>query len=65
MYSRRVQHGRGLGTFFKSIISKVMPFIGNIFRSPVTKQLLTTAKDTAIDAGIFCSKKIYFFGAFF
>lgn len=51
-----IQRGRGLGSFFKSIIRTVLPALSSvgkaIIKSPTTSRILKTAKRSAIDAGL-------------
>lgn len=50
------QRGRGLGSFFRAIIRTVLPIISSVgskvVKSPITKNLIKTAKRSAIDAGL-------------
>lgn len=51
-----LQRGRGIGSVLASFFNTVLPVaksIGqSIINSPLTKQVLTTAKNSAIDAGL-------------
>lgn len=46
------QRGRGLGNIFGALLRAVIPVGKSILKSPITKSILTTAKDTAIQGGI-------------
>ena len=50
------QRGRGLGSIFSSLIRAVIPAASKVgkamLKSPITKELLKTAKDTAIQGGV-------------
>ena len=59
MYIHRgafTQRGRGLGSIFSSLIRAVIPVASKVGRamikSPITKELLNTVKDTAIQGGV-------------
>lgn len=51
-----VQRGRGLGNIFSSIFRAVAPTLAgigkSIIKSPITKNLLSTAKKSAVNAGL-------------
>lgn len=53
-YQRGVQfqRGRGFGSILSGLFRTVFPILKNIMKSPVTKKILTSAKNSAIDAGI-------------
>ena len=51
-----IQRGKGLGSLLSSLFRKVVPAITSIgksiIKSPVAKNVLSAAKDAAIDAGL-------------
>lgn len=46
------QRGRGLGNIFGSLMRAVIPLGKSIFRSPITKSILNSVKDSAIQGGV-------------
>jgi hypothetical protein len=53
---RYIQRGRGIGSILSSFFRTVFPIVksigSSILKSPVTKEVLSTAKNSAIDAGL-------------
>jgi outer membrane biosynthesis protein TonB len=51
-----IQRGRGIGSIFRSIGQFVLPAVStlgkNLLSSPITKSVLKTVKNSAIDAGL-------------
>jgi hypothetical protein len=47
-----IQRGRGIGSFFKALLRGFAPVLKSIIKSPVTKKIVTAAKDNAIEAGL-------------
>lgn len=46
------QRGRGLGNIFGSLMRAVVPIGKSIFKSPITKSILRTVRDTALEGGV-------------
>lgn len=57
---RYVQHGRGVGSIFRSLLSTVLPALKTlgkeIITSPITKKALHTIKKKALNAGLKIAK---------
>lgn len=53
---RYIQSGRGLGSIFSSLVRRVIPVVKSIGRSiissPATKNIISSVKDSAINAGL-------------
>lgn len=53
---RYIQRGRGIGSLLSSFFRTVLPIVksigSSIIKSPITKEVLTVAKNSAIDAGL-------------
>jgi hypothetical protein len=53
---RYIQRGRGFGSILSSFFRTVLPVVksigSSIIKSPITKQVLSTARNSAIDAGL-------------
>lgn len=47
-----IQSGRGLGSFFNSIARTILPGLSSFFQSQPAQQILHSAKDSAIKAGL-------------